>query len=65
MAEVTIFSVQDLGVQEDKFIQKIETLVPVLGLKFILSLCTNDVFLPSFSMDEISLCDYFTPFGLF
>ena len=45
--------------------QKIEILVPVLGLQFILSPCTNDVFLPSFSMDEIALCDYFTPFGLF
>ena len=45
--------------------QKMEILVTVLGLQFILSPCTNDVFLPSFSMDEIALCDYFTPFGLF
>ena len=63
MAAVTIFS--DFEVQENEFGQKIEILVPVLGLQFILSPCTNDVFLPSFSMDEIALCDYFTPFGLF
>ena len=63
MAAVTIFS--DFAVQENEFGQKMEILVSVLGLQFILSPCTNDVFLPSFSMDEIALCDYFKPFGLF
>ena len=57
MAAVTVFS--DFGVQENKFGQKMEILVPVLGLQFILSPCTNDVFLPSYSMDEIALCDHF------
>ena len=63
MAAVTIFS--DFAVQENEFGQKMEILVSVLGLQFILSPCTNDVFLSSFSMDEIALCDYFMPFGLF
>ena len=63
MAAVTIFS--DFAVQENEFGQKMEILVSVLGLQFILSPCTNDVFLSSFSMDEIALCDYFKPFGLF
>ena len=63
MAAVTIYS--DFGAQEIKFGQKMEILVTVLGLQFILSPCTNDVFLPSFSMDVIALCDYFKPFGLF
>ena len=63
MAAATVYS--DFGAQENTFGQKMEILVPLLGLQFILSSCTNDVFLPSFSMDEIALCDYFKPFGLF
>ena len=63
MAAVAIYS--DFGAQENTFGQKMEILVPVLGLQFILSSCTNDVFLPSFSMDEIALCVYFKTFGLF